>query len=255
MPNAHSRRSALRFGAAIAAGGVIPDTANAYSIDTTSQPPVQSSAALDDLPKNTQIAYQRTWPAMQLAADFYTFELLDRVGSPQRWDLIGAWIGIGGDTSASRLEREFITPMTILALAFPPDAGGDEMQEALLTFRRAMGQLGKVAGSAPGSLEKPTSAETAAAKAHWESGRVALNRFLVALNDATETQRLTTIPEGGIGYPRSKDRFVQLNKDAALCRNRGGEQLAGLWGNLMVYGTVPGVDPCGSVKLSNYFGV
>lgn len=244
----------MHFGAAIAVGGVTADAANAYSTDTTFQPPVQSSAALAELPKNTQIAYQRTWPAMQLAADFYTFELLDRVGNPQRWDLIGAWIGIGGDTSASRLEREFLTPMTILALAFPPDAGGDEMQEAMLSFRQAMGQLGKAAGRAPGSLEKPTSSERAAAMTHWESGRVALNRFLAALNDATETQRLTTIPEAGIGYPRSKERFVQLNKDAALCRNRGGEQLAGLWGNLMVYGTVPGIDPCGSVKMSNYFG-
>ena len=36
-------------------------------------------------------------------------------------------------------------------------------------------------------------------------------------------------------------------------KDEEGEQLAGLWGNLMVYGTVPGVDPCGSVKLSNYF--
>jgi len=42
-------------------------------------------------------------------------------------------------------------------------------------------------------------------------------------------------------------------KDAALCRNRGGEQLAGIWGQLMVYGTVPGVNPCGSVNMASYF--
>ena len=47
-------------------------------------------------------------------------------------------------------------------------------------------------------------------------------------------------------------RYTQLLKDAALCRNRGGEALAGLWGNLMVYGTVPGVNPCGNSALA-YF--
>ena len=47
--------------------------------------------------------------------------------------------------------------------------------------------------------------------------------------------------------------FTQLMKDAALCRNRGGEALAGIWGQLMVYGTVPGVNPCGNVNMQNYF--
>lgn len=31
------------------------------------------------------------------------------------------------------------------------------------------------------------------------------------------------------------------------------QALAGLWGQLMVYGTVPGVNPCGNVNLQNYF--
>ena len=248
-----SRRGILRLGAAsaIAATAIGPLDVRAYSVEQQ-QPPVQSSAALDELPRNTVIAYQRTWPAMQLAADFYAFELLDRVRNPQRWDLIGAFIGIGGDSSASRLEREFLSPMTILALAFPPDAGGDEMQESLLAFRQSMGQLGKVAGSSPGLSEGPSTAEKALAMTQWEGGRVALNRFLLALNAATETSRLTTIPTGGVGYPRSKERYVQLTKDAALCRNRGGEQLAGLWGNLMVYGTVPGVNPCGNAAQAYY---
>ena len=143
--------------------------------------------------------------------------------------------------------------MTILSLAFPPDAGGDEMQEALAAFRRAMGQLARSAGSSPGSTEGLSKAEKATALESWDGGRLALNRFLTALNTATETTRLQTIPAGGVGYPRSKDRYVQLQKDSALCRNRGGEQLAGLWGQLMVYGMVPGVNPCGDVNLANYF--
>lgn len=192
---------------------------------------------------------------MQLAADTYCFELLERVRAPQRWDLIGAFVGVGGDSSASRLEREFVSPMTVLSLAFPPDAGGDEMQDALYAFRSAMGKLVKVAGVSSSATEQPSAADKAVAMGHWESGREALNRFLVTLNTNTETMRLQTIPEGGVGYPRSKARYVQLQKDSALCRNRGGEQLAGLWGNLMVYGTVPGVNPCGNVNLANYFDV
>lgn len=143
--------------------------------------------------------------------------------------------------------------MTILALAFPPDAGGDDMQAALQAFRASMGKLVSVAGSSPGPTAGPTLAEKAAAMGHWETGRIALNRFLVTLNDATETNRLTTIPEGAVGYPRSAARYLQLQQGLALCRNRGGEALAGVWSGLMVYGTVPGVNPCGDVNLANYF--
>ena len=188
---------------------------------------------------------------MQLGADFYAFELLDRVQTPQKWDLVGAFVG--GGLESSRLEREFLSPMTILSLAFPPDAGGDEMQAALQKFRASMGLLSKAAGSSPGPTAGPTAAEKAVALGHWESGRVALNSFLVALNVATGTTRLTPIPEGAVGYPRDKQRYLELRQGQALCRNRGGEQLAGLWSGLMVYGTVPGVDPCGSVNLANYF--
>jgi hypothetical protein len=246
-----SRRGVLKFasGTAIA---VTPLSSSAFTTDP-GKPPVQSSAALDNLPRNTVIAYQRTWPTLQLATDFYCFELLDRVKSPQKWDLVGAFVGLGGDSSASRLEREFLSPMTILSLAFPPDEGGDEMQEALYAFRSSMGKLVKVAGVSPGVTEGPSAADKTAALGHWETGRESLNQFLATLNTVTETTRLQTIPEGGSGYPRSKERYVQLQKDAALCRNRGGEQLAGLWGNLMVYGTVPGVNPCGNVNLANYF--
>ena len=60
------------------------------------------------------------------------------------------------------------------------------------------------------------------------------------------------VTKGGVGYPRSKGLYTQLKKDAALCRNRGGEALAGIWGNLMVYGTVPGVNPCGNAA-EKYF--
>ena len=73
-----------------------------------------------------------------------------------------------------------------------------------------------------------------------------MNTFFAAVNEATGSKRLVDIPKLGGPYPRSEKLYTQLLKDAALCRNRGGEALAGIWGNLMVYGTVPGVNPCGN---------
>jgi len=243
-----SRRSVV-LGVATAA--LRPSSpAGAFAVKE-SKPPIQASAALDALPKNTAAAFQRYWPAMQLGADFYAFELLERVKAPQKWDLVGSFVG--GGQAGSRLELEFLSPMTILALAFPPDEGGDRMQAALQDFRASMGKLSSIAGSSPGPTAGPTPAEKAMAMGQWDSGRLALNRFLVALNDATETTRLTTIPEGAIGYPRSAARYLELRQGQALCRNRGGEALAGVWSGLMVYGTVPGVNPCGDVNLGNYF--
>ena len=48
--------------------------------------------------------------------------------NPARWDLVNAYMeskSIGSAQSPSRLEREFIQPMRVLSLAFPPDLGGD----------------------------------------------------------------------------------------------------------------------------------
>ena len=73
------------------------------------------------------------------------------------------------------------------------------------------------------------------------------------LNEATSTKRLTVIPKDVKAYPRSKKLYTQLQKDAKLCQNRGGQVLADVWGNLMVYGTVPGQEPCGQINMANYF--
>ena len=58
---------------------------------------------------------------MQLAADYFVFELRDQIKNPQQWDAIGATMvskSIGSAQSPSRMEREFIQPMRILALSF-----------------------------------------------------------------------------------------------------------------------------------------
>ena len=247
------RRLALRQAGGMAVS-LASQRASAFDIEGGKKAQAPTSDALENmLPRNAVIAFQRNWPSIQLGADTYTFVLRERVQSPKQWDLVNSFLGLGGDGASSRMERELVNPMTIVSLAFPPGAGGDVMAEALSDFRRAMGALGKAAASSPGAAVAPTSAEVARAMRCWDEGRQALNRFYTELNTVTETERLVLIPAEPTAYPRSKERFVQLNKDAALCRNRGGEALAGLWGQLMVYGTVPGVNPCGDVTLATYF--
>ena len=75
-----------------------------------------------------------------------------------------------------------------------------------------------------------------------------------SINGAVGTNLLVSIPPSAqiSSYPRSKALYTQLLKDAAICRNRGGEALAGVWGQLMVYGTVPGVNPCGNAAEKYY---
>jgi len=219
---------------------------------------MEEGLTIDDLPPKAQQAYKQYWPAMQLAGDFYVFELRELVGFPGRWDQIGTLTettSIGSAVSVSKLDREFLTPMRILSLSFPPDAGGDEMQKALNDFQSAMFRMSRQArmGQTTGNLANPDKKEIAALEGTWNAGASALNGFYTAMNEATGTKRLVTIPVNGVNYPRSKKLWTQLQKDSALCRNRGGEALAGLWGNLMVYGTVPGVNPCGNVNLANYF--
>ena len=196
---------------------------------------------------------------VQLDGDFYTFELGQWINEPGRWDRIfelTSSTDIGSAASVSRLDREFVTPMKILSLAFPPDLGGEEMQDALNKFQQSTFQLSRLArrGAATGNTAGPSKAEIKEVEAQWDKGRVALNSFFDAINVATDSKRLPPVPPIGQldKYPRSKTLYTQLLKDAALCRNRGGEALAGIWGQLMVYGTVPGVNPCGNAAEKYY---
>lgn len=173
------------------------------------------------------------------------FVLQPLLSQPGRYDRITDLVlstDIGSAASVSRLDREFVTPMRILALAFPPDLGGEEMQDSIDKFQGAMFSLARQArkSGTTGNVSGPSDKELKDVAATWETGRIALNEFFAAVNAGTQSDRLTAIPPNGKGYPRSERLYTQLLKDAALCRNRGGEALAGLWGQLMVYGTVPG---------------
>ena len=212
---------------------------------------------LELLPPKAKQAYLQYLPQLQQDGDFFVFELMPLLSEPGKWDRISALTtstDIGSAASVSRLDREFITPMRILALAFPPDMGGDEMISSIDDFQKAMFTLSKQArrGATTGNTAGPTSKEVQEVEASWDKGRVALNTFFTSINTGTGLNRLATIPAKGKGYGRSKTLYTQLLKDAALCRNRGGEALAGIWGQLMVYGTVPGVNPCGNSALAYY---
>ena len=107
-------------------------------------------------------------------------------------------------------------------------------------------------GATNGITAPPSAQEIKSVEDAYNLGRTSLNGFFAAVNEGVGAKRLVAVPKGGVGYPRSKGLYTQLKKDAALCRNRGGEALAGIWGNLMVYGTVPGVNPCGNAA-EKYF--
>ena len=127
---------------------------------------------------------------------------------------------IGSAQSPSKLETDIVNPMRILTLAFPPDAGSDEMQKELENFQFAMFGLSKIARVSPGSTAMPSQAVIDSALARWDQGAASLNTFFTAVNRATGEKRLTLIPKDGKGYPRSAKLYTQLKKDSALCRNR-----------------------------------
>jgi len=216
---------------------------------------VDETLTLDDLPPKAKQAYLQYLPQFQLDGDYFTFEIIPLLSQPGRWDIIFKVTeaqSAGAATTVSRLEREFITPMRQVALAFPPDMYGEEMQSAIDSFQLSMFKFSTLArkNAQTGNTAAPSKDEIKQVEVAFDASRVALNDFFAAVNSGVGATRLIPIPPvsqalKGEGYPRSKGLYTQLLKDAALCRNLGGEALAGLWGQLMVYGTVPGINPCG----------
>jgi len=259
---ASSRRALLQSGLAAALVASHPPS-SAFALDSLTIDPNSLKKAdigmLDEIPPKAKQAYLQYLPTLQLAADYFVFELQPQLDDPGRYDRVFALTEAGtagSATSVSKLEREFVTPMKILCLAFPPDLGGEEMQTSLDAFQRSMFKLSQQTrkGASTGNTAGASAAEIKEIIATYDVGRVALNRFFATLNENTGTKRLVEIPTKANvkAYPRSKALYTALQKEAALCRNRGGEALAGLWGGLMVYGTVPGVNPCGNSAMA-YF--
>lgn len=166
---------------------------------------VELPDALEDLPKNAKKAYLQYLPQLQLDGDFFVFELEPLLAQPGRWDRISEIVtstDIGSAASVSRLEREFITPMRQIALAFPPDMGGEEMQSAIDGFQKAMYTLASNARKAQtnGITAPPSAQEVKAVEDAYTRSYTALNTFFAAVNNGVGTQRLVPVTKKA-GYP------------------------------------------------------
>ncbi len=152
-------------------------------------------------------------------------------------------------------ERDFVNPMRVLLLSFPPDVSED-MRDAQFKFERAANKISKATAGYRRDLPVDIPASSINdAKAGWDEGRIALNEFFVLLNKAVGLDELTPIPPAGPNqqkeYGRSARRYNELQKKVKLCQNRGGPALSQAWGQLMVSGYLQ--DSCGIPDMEEYF--
>jgi len=216
------------------------------------------AAALDDLPPEAQRSYRQYRIALQIGADYYLWELRDKISRIDDWGEVNELYRVNnnkGQGQPSRIERDYINPMRILSLSMPPDAA-DEMRAAQFKFEQAAAGLSKITTGVRRDL--PVEISPAAQKdalLKWEEGRVALNDFFALLNDTTGLNELKPIPAAGPNqnkeYGRSEKRYFELMKKTKLCQNRGGPALSQAWGQLMVSGYLQ--DSCGIPDMDTYF--
>jgi len=221
--------------------------------------PAVAASAIDDLPPAAAKSYYQYRIALQTAADYYIFDLQEKVGNLDEWGNIGELFqsnnARGGQGQPSRIERDFVNPMRIVLLSMPPDISED-MRGAQFKFETAMQKISKATGGYRKDLpvEVPLSS-IEDAKQGWEEGRIAYNQFFLLLNGVTGLSEMKPIPAAGPNqrseYGRSYRRYNELVKKTKLCQNRGGPALSQAWGGLMVSGYLQ--DSCGIPDLDLYF--
>lgn len=257
-----SRRSWLRTAASSLAIGsglslvASPAPSFAFARDVTDA----SSGLLPEFPPEAVRSYLQYRYSLQLAADYYVFDLQTMVGDTDEYgavsDLVASKGARGGAGGSSRIEREYVNPMRIIGLSLPPEYA-DEIRESQFAFERAMSKLTKATSGIRRDLPVEIDPEAKPrAIAAWEEGRVALNSFFLTLNSATGLEgELRTIPPAGPNqqkeYGRSIRRYNEFMKKTKLCQNRGGPTLSAAWGQLMVSGYLQ--DSCGVEPLDGYF--
>jgi hypothetical protein len=229
-----------------------PLSAQAYT------PTTASDGNLPDLPPEAVRSYLQYRIALQIAADFYIFDLQTMIPDIDTWGEIAQIFRVNnnkGQGQPSRIERDFINPMRIILLSMPPDYA-DDMRTAQFKFESAMNSISKATAGyrrdLPVELDKGAVEK---AVVGWEAGRVAYNEFLVLLNDISGLNEISLIPPAGPNqtqeYGRSMRRYNDLVKKTKLCQNRGGPALSSAWGGLMVSGYLQ--DSCGIPDLDDYF--
>lgn len=252
-----TRRSWLQTSASsLVIGSGLAFAAPAFAREVTDA----SSGELPDLPPEAIRSYLQYRFGLQLAADYYMFDLQTMVADTDEYgsvnDLVASKGGRGGQGGASRIEREYVNPMRIIGLSMPPDYA-DEIRDSQFAFEKAMSKLTKATNGIRRDLPVEIDATAVPkAKEAWEEGRLALNSFFVTLNTVTGLKdELTVIPPPGPNqlkeYGRNIRRYNEFMKKTKQCQNRGGPTLSAAWGQLMVSGYLQ--DACGVEPLGGYF--
>lgn len=151
-----------------------------------------------------------------------------------------------GQGQPSVVSRLILIPMQQIALAFPPEVT-DELADAKNEMERSLQRINRATRMTNDAVSTgASSAQLADAEEAWQAGRLALNKFYALVNTAIGQDLMQPIPKAEKdGFVRSRARYTQFKKGLAICQNRGGTNLAGVWGGLMVYGTA--TDPCGAL--------
>jgi hypothetical protein len=216
---------------------------------------------LPDLPTEASRSYLQYRISLQVALDFYIFELQPKLGNIDDWGEVNQLFQTNnnrGQGQPNKIERDYTNTMRILGLSMPPDEA-DEMRAAQFKFERAMGKITKATSGIRRDL--PVEIDTSVVKTAeqgWEEGRVALNEFMTILNTTTGLNEMKLIPAGGPDqrkqYGRSARRYFELTKKTKQCQNRGGPALSQAWGQLMVSGYLQeNMDSCGIPDPVEYF--
>ncbi|KAL3816448.1 hypothetical protein ACHAXA_001030 [Cyclostephanos tholiformis] len=239
---------------------LVPSFDGASSARESRIPTTSSSGLLPDLPPEAVRSYLQYRFPLQLAADYYIFDLQNMVRDTDEFgavnDLVSSKGSRGGAGGASRIERDYVNPMRIIGLSMPPDYA-DDIRDSQFAFERAMSKMTKATGGIRRGLSVEIDGDAVPnAVAAWEEGRLALNSFFVTLNAATGLEgELTVIPPPGPDqireYGRSIRRYNEFMKKTRLCQNRGGPTLSAAWGQLMVSGYLQ--DSCGVEPMEGYF--
>jgi len=246
-PHVQTRRSALAGAAALSVGiGLLP------SPRAMAAPVVPGGTADDfgELPQPSVRAYKQFRPSLQYAGDYYLFELHELVSDVSNWPDLAKLLtstSANGQGQPSELARTMLLPMQQIALAFPPELG-EELEGARGVLEKELQAMIRVTRLTNNAVATGASKQQLSeVEAAWQRGRTALNRYYELVNSAVgPAQALQAIPTSEAGtYPRTKQRYIAFRKGLKVCQNRGGTNLAGVWGGLMVYGTA--VDPCGDM--------